>query len=109
MLFLLSVNGATILTSYSREGYVLLAIINATTTEEMFMLEETIILRDIYFALEVSVPVFAERIGVGRRMLDRYLNKNCDKVPLKVINSAKWVHYKALGREYVRRPPLKPK
>ncbi len=73
------------------------------------MLEETIILRDIYFALGVSVPVFGDKIGVGRRMLDRYLNKNCDKVPLKVINSAKWVHYKTLGSEYVRRPPLKPK
>ncbi len=73
------------------------------------MLEETIILRDIYFALGVSVPVFGDKIGVGRRMLDRYLNKNCDKVPLKVINSAKWVYYDTLGTEYARRPPLAPK
>ncbi len=73
------------------------------------MLEETIILRDIYFALGVSAPVFGEKIGVGRRMLDRYLNKNCEKVPLKVMNSARWVHYKTLGSEYTRRPPVLPK
>ncbi len=73
------------------------------------MLEETIILRDIYFALGVPVPVFGEKIGVGRRMLDRYLNKNCDKVPLKVVNSAKWIYYETLGTEYVKREPLKPK
>lgn len=54
---------------------------------------DVILLRDLAYIVPLSTEHFAKAIGVSRRQLDRYTHKNCKQIPLKVMNSAKWVHH----------------
>lgn len=56
-----------------------------------------ILLRELAYSVPLSAEEFAKAVGVSRRQMDRYLSRKCTKVPLKVLNSAKWVNHTIKG------------
>lgn len=56
-----------------------------------------LLLRELAYVVPLSTEEFAKAVGVSRRQLDRYLSVRCKKVPLKVLNSAKWVNHVTNG------------
>lgn len=52
--------------------------------------KDVIELRNIIFELGCTENA-AESIGISRRQLDRYMSRDSKGVPLKIMNSARWV------------------
>ncbi|CAL9955668.1 hypothetical protein VPHD472_0010 [Vibrio phage D472] len=67
--------------------------LDVVTIEGVTMNSGVCTLRELAYIVPLSTEEFARAVGISRRQLDRYLSVKCKKVPLKVLNSAKWVHH----------------